>query len=120
VASTSLSSSESRFNLVQLSEAHITDTGETVLGSFPGYITKAEARGASYFDIGNVWNRLTNEQRMFANQHFLDVISSRGDKVLLSIPKTFIREISWLRNEIDYLRMFKGYKWVNQWSLIKR
>jgi hypothetical protein len=120
MSSTSFSTTESRFNLVQLSEAHITDTGETVLGSYPGYIIKARARGASYFDIENAWNVITNEQRLSANHHFLDVISSRGDKVLLSIRKGLIQPNTWLSKEIYYLRMYKGYKWVNQWALVKR
>ena len=120
VASTSFSSSESRFNLVQLSEAYITDTGETVLGRYPGYIIKARARGASYFDIGDVWDVLNNERRLFTNTHFLDVISRRGDKVLLSIEKGLIRQNTWLAREIHYLTLFRGYKWVNQWALVKR
>jgi hypothetical protein len=50
-----------------LSEAHITNSGDTVLGSLPGYIDKANARGASYFDIGDHWNALTEDQRCAAN-----------------------------------------------------
>jgi hypothetical protein len=100
-----------------LSRAHITDSGETVLGHFPGYIAKAEARGASYFDIGSAWNGMTGAERAGANEHFLDIIAARGDKVLLSTPKTQIQEGSSLANEVGYLTGEKGYKWVNQWSL---
>jgi hypothetical protein len=38
-----------------LAEANITKNGDTVLGHW-GYINKARAKGASYFDIGNAWN----------------------------------------------------------------
>jgi RHS repeat-associated protein len=100
-----------------LSKAHITESGETVLGHFPGYVAKAEARGASYFDIGAAWNGLTGAERSAANEHFLDIIAARGDTVLLSTPKTQIQEGSQLANEVGYLTGQKGYKWVNQWAL---
>ncbi len=101
----------------RLAEANITDSGETVLGHFPGYITKANTKGASYFDIGSAWNDLTPEQRWAANTHFLDKIASKGDTVNLSLPKGEIRSGSYLSKEINYLTSQKGYKWVNQWSL---
>jgi len=76
-----------------LAEAHITRSGRTVLGHFPEYIQKARARGASYFDIGkDAWNGLTNAERWGANQHFLDMIVSFRDRVLLSLPKGDIGE----------------------------
>ncbi len=37
---------------------NLTDSGDTVLGRYPGYIDKANSRGASYFDIGDEWDRL--------------------------------------------------------------
>ena len=88
-----------------------------MLGSYPGYITKANSRGASYFDIGDTWNTLTPAQRTAANNHFLDVISARGDRVLLSTPKTQIQAGTALADEIAYLTGEKRYVWVNQWSL---
>ena len=101
-----------------LSEAHITTSGDTVLGRFPGYIAKAEARGASHFDIGSAWNSLSVDERSAANNHFLDVIAERGDRVLLSLTKGEIPETgSSLSDEIRYLTSEKGYRWVNQWSL---
>jgi hypothetical protein len=104
-------------NIKALSEANITDSGDTVLGHFPGYIDKAKARGASYFDIGDAWNRLTPEQGWAADTNFLDQVASRGDRVLLSLPKNQIRPGSYLEREIDHLTRYRGYVWVNQWSL---
>jgi hypothetical protein len=102
----------------QLAEANITNSGKTVLGHFPGYIDKAKARGASYFDIGNAWDSLTDAERWAANAHFLDKIAEQGDQVLLSLPKSQIREGSYLAKEIKYL-ISKGYRWINQWTLGK-
>jgi len=110
-------------DVLLLSEANITQSGKTVLGHWDpktgGYITKAEQRGASYFDLGSRWDGLTAAQRTAANQHFLDVIAARGDDILLSVPKTKIRYPSALADEIKYLTEEKGYSWVNQWSLKK-
>ena len=102
-----------------LSEKNISNTGETILGHHPGYIDKANSRGASYFDIGDSWTDLNDVQKKAANHHLLDEISKNGDKVNLSLPKNKIRPGSWLSDEINYLTTEKGYKWVNQWSLKK-
>jgi hypothetical protein len=104
-------------NVKILSERHITNTGQTILGSFPGYISKANSRGASYFDIGNAWEKLTPDQQWAANRNFLDKIATRGDRVNISIPKNQISNTSILSREVEYLVEHKGYKWVNQWSL---
>ena len=101
-----------------LAEAHITRSGRTVLGHFPEYIEKARARGASYFDIGkDAWNRLTDAERWGANQHFLDMIVSFRDRVLLSLPKGEIQSGTGLAREVAYLTKKKGYRWINQWAL---
>ena len=105
--------------IANLAEANITNSGKTVLGHFPGYINKAKARGASYFDIGDAWDSLTDAQRWAANKHFLDKIADAGDQVLLSLPKGQIREGSFLVKEIEYLINKKGYRWINQWALGK-
>jgi len=105
--------------ITDLAEGNITNSGKTVLGHFPGYIDKAKARGASYFDIGDAWDSLTPAQRWAANTHFLDKIAANGDQVLLSLPKTKIRPGSYLADEIQYLIKEKGYRWINQWSLGK-
>ena len=101
-----------------LAEANITNSGKTMLGHYPGYITKATAKGASYFNIGKAWDSLTQAERLAANSHFLDKIAAAGDQVLLSVPKGQIKAGSWLEWEIKYLES-KGYKWINQWSLRK-
>jgi len=104
-------------DVVRLAEGNLTTSGDTVLGHYPGYIEKANARGASYFDIGVAWDSLSATQRTAANNHFLEVVAARGDRILLSTPKTQIREGSALADEIQYLTTNHGYRWVNQWSL---
>ena len=105
-------------DVLQLTERNLTNSGDAVLGSFPGYIEKAQARNASYFDIGKTaWDSLSDTQRWAANRHFLDIVSSRGDRVLLSIPKTKIESGTWLAREVQYLTKERGYVWVNQWAL---
>ena len=111
-------------DIKKLAEMHITNTGKTVLGHYDpvtgGYIAKAQRINASYFDIGKAWDLLSPAERKAANIHFLDIIAERGDQVYLSVPKYQIRPNSSLSFEIDYLIKFKGYVWVNQWSLIKK
>jgi hypothetical protein len=106
--------------LEALATANITDSGDTVLGSFagsPNYIGKAQALGASYFDIGGGWDALSPAERTAANDYCLDQIAARGDRVLLSTPKLQIQSGTALSNDIQYLTQDKGYVWVNQWSL---
>ena len=112
-------------DVLQLAEQNLTDSGLTVLGSFratPGklnYIQKARQRGASYFDVGKAWDDLVSRGLNWdANRHFLDVISSRGDDVLLSIPKSEIVPGKYLAREVQYLVSEKGYRWINQWKLV--
>lgn len=40
---------------------NITDSGDTVLGLYPGYVNKARSRGARNFDIGDEWGRLVDQ-----------------------------------------------------------
>ncbi len=96
---------------------NITHSGDAVLGHFPGYINKANARGASHFDIRDAWNSLSDAERWLVNTHFLDTVADRGDRVLLSLPKTIIRAESYLAKEVQYLTSEKGYVWINQWAL---
>jgi hypothetical protein len=108
------------------SEAHITQSGVTVLGRYnppPGflfYIDKAQQRGASYFDIGDMWQIMTTAEREAANLHFLNIIGARGDKVILSVPRSQIIPDSALFKEVQYLKDSLNYQWVNQWSLQRR
>ncbi|MDH3713613.1 MAG: RHS repeat-associated core domain-containing protein [Gammaproteobacteria bacterium] len=103
--------------ITELADSNITNSKITVLGHFPGYIEKAKDRGASFFDIGDVWDSLTDTQRWAANKRFLDRIAGKGDQILLSLPKTKIRPGSYLEREIQYSVKEKGYRWINQWSL---
>jgi hypothetical protein len=106
-------------DVLRLTERNLTNTGDTILGSYPGYVSKATARGASYFDIGEAaWEALGDDAlRWEANQHFLDIVASRSDRILLSTPKLKIQPDTWLAREVQYLTQEKGYVWVNQWSL---
>lgn len=110
-----------------MAERNIRNTGKTVLGPYNPesvrYITKAEAKNASYFDLGKHWDDLTDTQRQAANFHFLDKIAAAGDQVYLSVPKQKIVRGTWLAREIEYLTKpisegGLGYKWLNQWSLV--
>ena len=101
----------------RLSTQHLTDSGDTVLGH-AGYVDKAKAKGASYFEIDTkVWDSLNEAQQKAANRYFLDTIADRGDRILLSVEKSKIRKDSWLKREVDYLTQERGYVWVNQWTL---
>ncbi|WP_067976236.1 putative alpha/beta hydrolase [Mycolicibacter icosiumassiliensis] len=97
-----------------LSEQHLTDSGETVLGPFqptsgPSYIDVARAHGASYFDIGQqAWNAATETERLAANQHVLDVAIANRDRITLSVPFRMIRQDSYTGAEIRYLES-QGY-----------
>lgn len=106
-------------SVIKLSEANITNSGRTVLGSFPGYIEQAKATGSSYFDIGNTWNNLSNEQRWAANVHFLDMIAAKGDVVNITIAKSAIRSDSILADEVRHLINNRGYQWAGPNTLRK-
>jgi hypothetical protein len=101
--------------LKSLSEQHMTNSGEMVLGPFnpadggPSYIKVAEDHGASYFDIGSAWDAATPTERLAANQHALDVAIQRGDSITLSIPARMIPEDSYTAAEIRYLEAH-GYQ----------
>lgn len=103
--------------VMQLAEANLAKTGRAVLGSYPGYLEKAHRTGASFFDIGDVWNSLSREEQWAANRHFLDKVAEAGQQIYLSVPKGKINPTSWLAREVAYLVEEKGYRWLNQWSL---
>ena len=101
----------------------------TVLGHFPNkskgetfesYIEKAIRKKANYFNIGDMWNEVQKVTDPWTlNERFLKVITDRGDKILLNVPKNKIRPGSYLEKEITYLEE-QGYKWINQWALVKK
>jgi hypothetical protein len=94
----------------------------TVLGHFPrkdkgeifeSYIEKAIRKKVNYFNIGDMWNEVSKVTDPWVlNERFLDVITERGDKILLNVKRSEIRFGSYLEK--------KGYKWVNQWTLVKK
>ena len=106
-------------DLVRLANQNLSKTGVTVLGRYPGYISKAKALGASYFDIGADWERLVGEgvDPWALNVQFRETIATRGDQVLVSVSKVNIPEVGPLRDEVNYLVNQLDYVWVNQWSL---
>ncbi len=106
-------------DLAALSEANIANSGKTVIGAWeasPTYIEVAQARGASYFDIGDTWNGLSATDRWAANSHFLDTRIAAADTFYSTVPSTEIRIGSDLAREVAYLQD-NGYQWVNQWAL---
>lgn len=104
-----------------LATQHVTNSGDTVLGSFPGYIDKANANGASYFDVGSEWDNIVarGDDPWALNQHFLDDRIGAGDRMLLSVARQDIRPGSYLAREVGYLKD-NGYQWVNQWALMPK
>ena len=80
------------------------------------YIDKAKRLGASYFDLGDDWYKLTPDQQWEANTHFLDEVIRRGERVILNVPSREYRRDSILSDEIEHL-LRNGYKWLNGWSL---
>ncbi|WP_200829696.1 ALF repeat-containing protein, partial [Cellulomonas algicola] len=106
---------------LDLALKHVTDSGDTVLGRFPQYIDKAQARGASYFDIGGAWDDVIarGDDPWSLNVAFLDDRIAAGDRMLLSVPKQDVLPGTYLSKEIQYL-LDHGYVWVNQWSLVPR
>ena len=114
------SSSALTTDQMSLAEQHVTNSGDTVLGRYPGYITKATSRGASYFDIGSEWDNMAAQgaDPWPLNQYFLDTRIAAGDRVLLSVPKNEILPGTYLQAEVDYLTApDNGYRWLNQWAL---
>lgn len=89
----------------ELATQHVTNSGDTVLGLFPGYIDKATSRGASYFDVGDEWSRVVarGDDPWTLNQTFLNDRIAAGDRFLLSVSKQDIRPGSYLEQEIQYL-----------------
>jgi hypothetical protein len=103
-----------------LATRNITNSGETVIGHFPGYIHKARSRKASYFDVGKRWDDLDDAQRWAANKHFLDEIAAKGDTVLLATPRREIQAGTFTAREVQYLTREKGYRFVNEGTLVPR
>lgn len=110
-------------DLRALSEAHLTGSGETVLGPFknplggPSYIDLAQERGASYFDIGDAWNAATPVERLAANQHVLDIAIANRDTIKLSISIDSVIDNTYTAAELRYL-MAHGYQVTDGYTLV--
>ncbi|OBF57236.1 hypothetical protein A5756_09670 [Mycobacterium sp. 852002-53434_SCH5985345] len=106
-----------------LSEQHLTGSGETVLGPFRppdgglSYIDVAQQRGASYFDLGPVWNSLTPTEQLAANQHVLDVAIANRDTIRLSVPFDEIRPTTFTGAELRYLESH-GYQQIDDFTFV--
>jgi len=85
------------------------NTGETVLGHYPEYVTMSDDIGARRYQIpDSVWNAMSEDQRWAANTTFLDRTIDRGDTVILATPAQSARPGSYYAREIEYMRQ-KGY-----------
>lgn len=106
VAKTGFSKAIARYG-----SAFARNTGMTVLGKYPEYLSLAQKLGANRFTIPiHIWNSMTTSQQWTANLRFLDRAIARGDKIILSTRVTNINSITgWFRKELDYL-ISKGYK----------
>ncbi len=102
---------------VSRTTANLGATGTTQLGTYPIYIDRARATGASYFNVGNAWNWTTRGARAAANTRFLNTTIANADRVLTTTPRIAIQEGTALYSEIAYLEA-NGYRWVNQWALV--
>jgi hypothetical protein len=113
-----LTDSEMSNDLAALANRHVTDSGETVLGSFPEYIARAQTMGASYFDVGPKWDDLIAQgiDPWQLNQRFLDGRIEAGDTVLLQVAEKEIIPGTYLQREVTYL-LSKGYRWTDSMSL---
>ena len=79
----------------------------------------AKSRGASYFDIGKAWDRLSRSQKASADFHFLDLAIGRRDTIVLATPGPAIRQPSMLAEEIKYLTA-RDYSWLDDLTLVPR
>lgn len=85
------------------------NTGETVLGHYPEYVTLSDNLGARRYQIpDSVWSAMSEEQRWAANTKFLDRTVTRRDSVLLATPAQSARPGSYYAREIEYMKQ-KGY-----------
>ncbi|TAM62943.1 hypothetical protein [Mycobacterium sp.] len=106
-----------------MSEAHLTGSGETVLGPYknpfggPSYIDLAQQRGASYFDIGDAWNSSTPVEQLAANQHVLDIAIANRDTIRLSTSIDSVLDNTYTAAELKYL-MEHGYQAADGYTLV--
>lgn len=89
----------------------VTNSGRTIIGSYPQYRDVARANGHSYFDIGDAhWNALGDDvARGTANRRLLDIIAAKRDIIESVTPFSKVKADSWTALEVDYLCNVKGY-----------
>jgi RHS repeat-associated protein len=105
-------------DILDLMKKNITDSGEAVLGPNGLYQPLAQQLGASYFDIGDRWGALkAMKQEWTANELFLDILASRGDKFTLAIPGSQAREGSYFEQELKYLQEKWHYHYTSPTTL---
>ena len=88
-----------------------------VIGSFPGYVAKANEVGARFFQVPiNTWNKMTSAEQWRANKAFLDTAISKGSVFLVEAASA-IKDGSYLQKEINYL-LQNGYQWLDDLSAL--
>ena len=88
-----------------------TATGTVVIGSYPRYLELARELGAKSFNIpAGVWDKMSEAEKLAANDKFLDRAISRGQTfvVTMNVTDALKKGGVWLRHEIEYL-MTRGY-----------
>ncbi|MCX6545915.1 MAG: RHS repeat-associated core domain-containing protein [Acidobacteria bacterium] len=88
-----------------------TATGTVVIGSYPRYLELARELGAKSFSIpASVWEKMSEAEKLAANDKFLDRAISRGQTfvVTTNVTDALKKGGVWLRHEIEYL-MARGY-----------
>jgi hypothetical protein len=95
---------------LRAAEANLTSSGVAIIGHHPGYTQAAKDAGASFFDIGPLWDQLSVPQRKAANDHFLDIVAQRRDTVVIWTPPSQRRSSSALQDETNRLINEKNYR----------
>lgn len=84
-------------------------TNQTVLGSWPTYLTTAEKmKGQALNMPPEVWEKMSQAERWAANKRFLDKAIYRGDQFFLATDPFFAEPASWYAKELQYL-LANGY-----------
>lgn len=91
-------------NLKDVPKFYKGSAGQTVLGSFPTYLTTAEKMKAKALDIpSEVWAKMSEAERWAINQRFLDKAIYRGDQFFLATDPLLADPKSWYFKELQYL-----------------
>ena len=86
------------------------DSGITVLGHFPEYVSLGDESNLRRFDIkAEVWDKMSDAERWEANRKFLDRTIARGDGIILATRLDKVKPDSYFARELQYLGT-KGYR----------